>query len=228
MYLRWRRQLPAWIELVPVELPGRGARMDDPPVSDFDAQVARLCDEQAAAMCGPYALFGHSMGALLAYGMALHRRLAGLALPRALFVSGTSAPSCRDPARFEGLDTDQALCDDLRRQGGTPEALFRSPELLALTLRVLKADYRVCGSFSHHAAEAPLPVPLHAFGGRDDDLAPGALAAWREHTSAGFTLREFEGGHFFLREHEAALLALVIEGLAAEARPWPLVADAAA
>ena len=71
MYLRWRRLLPRWIEVVPVELPGRGQRLGEDFVEDFDSLVARLCAEQDAALRGNFALFGHSMGALLAWGTGM-------------------------------------------------------------------------------------------------------------------------------------------------------------
>jgi surfactin synthase thioesterase subunit len=220
MYLRWRRLLPAWIRLVPVELPGRGSRLDEPPVETFDALVARLCDEQAQALPGRFALFGHSMGALLAYGMAQRWRALRAPLPLALFVSGSPAPAHRDPARFAGRDHDDALVADLRRLGGTPEAVFESAELLRLTLDALRADYRVCASF-RPAAAPPLPLPLHALAGRQDDFPAEHLQAWRHETGARFTLDWFDGGHFFLRAHEAPLIAALVR----ELQPGAAAAD---
>lgn len=156
MYLRWRRLLPRWIEIVPVELPGRGSRLGEHFVEDFGTLADRLCDEQAAVMRGSsggpqaFALFGHSMGALLAHGMAQRLRERGERLPRALIVSGSAAPSRRDTSRLQqALGDDQALAADLRRQGGTPDEVFDNAELLRLTLDVLGADYRVCDSYRH-------------------------------------------------------------------------------
>lgn len=213
MYLRWRRLLPAWIRLVPVELPGRGSRLDEPPVETFDALVARLCNEQAPVLQGRFALFGHSMGALLAYGMAQRCRALAGPLPLALFVSGSPAPARRDPARFAGRDHDDALVADLRRLGGTPEPVFEHAELLRLTLDALRADYRVCASFHHHTAVPPLPVPIHALAGRQDDFPAEHLQAWRHETGARFTLDWFDGGHFFLRAHEAQVIAAIVREL---------------
>lgn len=212
MYLRWRRLLPSWVRLVPLELPGRGARMGEALVRDFNAQVERLCDEQRHALQGRYALFGHSMGALLSYGIARRQQALSRPGPCALFVSASPAPTRRDPARFVGLDSGRALLDDMRRQGGTPAEVFDNEELLALTLSVLSADYQVCASFRPDEAP-PLDMPVHAFGGRQDDIAPDALGAWREVTRAPSSVHWFDGGHFYVRAHEAAVLRHVAQGL---------------
>lgn len=134
MYLRWKRQLPAWIEVYPVELPGRGERLGESLIDDFESQVVRLCEEQATRMRGDFALFGHSMGALLAYGMAARLRDVGRPQPRMLFASGSAAPSMRDSERLAGLDNDKALIADLRQQGGTPEEVFESRNCCASLL----------------------------------------------------------------------------------------------
>jgi len=216
MYLRWRRLLPGWIKLVPVELPGRGARLSEHGVEDFDRMVDLLCAEQAGAMRRPFALFGHSMGALLAYGMAQRLRALGRPLPLALLASGSPAPSCRDPERYAGKGDDAALIADLRKQGGTPDEVFESAELMRITLDVLGADYRVCESFPHgrYRGLAPLPMPLHALGGRQDDVAPEGVEAWSVEAAGLFTLDWFEGGHFFIRQQEGPVLAALVQRLA--------------
>jgi surfactin synthase thioesterase subunit len=228
MYLRWRRLLPRWIEVVPLELPGRGSRLGEDFVEDFDALVSLLCGEHEAALRGNFALFGHSMGALLAWGIAQRLRAKGRPLPRALLVSGSAAPSQRDPDRFVDMDDDEALIADMRKQGGTPEELFASPELLRMTLDTLAADYRVCEGFAHRGV-APLPVPLHVFAGREDDIQPWRVEAWSAETlNAGFSLDWFEGGHFFIRQHEAQVLAALVrrlpQSVAGEADVLPAIA----
>ncbi|MFG6449094.1 thioesterase II family protein [Roseateles sp. BYS180W] len=215
MYMRWRRLVPSWLSLVPIELPGRGARSDEAFATDFDALVGQISREIMGGRhrqgARPYALFGHSMGGLLSYGVAQRLRLLGAPLPRYLFVSGSPAPSRRDAKRFTDKVGDEALIADLRAHGGTPEEVFENPELLRITLDTLAADYRVCASYSHRALP-PLPVPVHACGGRDDDISVDDLLAWGDATSAGFSLEWFTGGHFFIRQHERSLL----QGVAAQ------------
>jgi len=217
MYLRWRRSLPSWVQVVPVELPGRGSRLGEPFVESFAALVAGLCDEQSAAMnttAGSFMLFGHSMGGLLAWGIAQRLRERGLPAPAALFVSGCPAPSQRDPQRFANKDTDAQLIADLRRQGGTPEEVFASPEMLRITLDALRADYRVCAS-APDARSLPLDMPIHAFGGRQDDIDASRLAAWRREARTLFSLTWLDGGHFFIRQSEPQLLAALVHEMQA-------------
>ena len=224
MYLRWRRSLPEWIRVVPVELPGRGARLDEAFIEDFGQLIDRLCSDQANALGGRYALFGHSMGALLAYGIAQYQRAHSRPLPQAMFVSASPAPSTRDPNRFADKNDDAALIADLRRQGGTPEELFGNEDLLRLALDTLGSDYRVCESFRFFASE-PLSMPLHALAGRQDDITAERIEAWRREAGSVFTLDWFDGGHFFIRQHEQQVLAAVVHQLSVH--PLPGVGHAA-
>lgn len=213
MYLSWKRQLPAWIEVCPVELPGRGERLSEPLVDDFETQVVRLCEEQITRMRGNFALFGHSMGALLAYGIAAHLREVGRPQPRMLFASGSASPSMRDSERLAGLDNDKALIADLRQQGGTPEEVFKSPELLRLTLDILMADYRLCRSFRYRGG-SPLAYPLQVLAGREDDIEQERLESWQREAGGEFSLGWFEGGHFFIRQQQPLVLETIKQALA--------------
>jgi len=213
MYLRWRRLLPRGVRLVPVELPGRGIRSAEPFVEDFDSLVEQLCREHESICDERYAFFGHSMGALVAYGMTARWWEQSLALPDILFASASPAPSRRDPAFFVGKDSDAALCADLRGQGGTPDEVFESAELLRIALDTLRADYRACASFRYRP-RTPLPLPIQVLAGRQDDIDVERILAWKAETAAQFSAQWFEGGHFYLRQHEAAVTGIVSRRLA--------------
>lgn len=218
MYLRWRRFLSPGLRVVPVELPGRGARLGEAFVEDFDVLIARICAEQAETMRGDFAIFGHSMGGLLAHGIARRLQASRRPLPRALLVSGCAAPSSRDPSRFDGAEDDASLIAELRKQGGTPEEAFASDELMRITLDTLRADRRVCRSHVGDTVGAlPLPLPVHAFAGREDDIEASAVAAWSKEAAGVFTLDWFDGGHFFLRQHETKFLAALARRLSVQA-----------
>jgi surfactin synthase thioesterase subunit len=212
MYLRWRHMLPSWIRVVPVELPGRGVRISESFAPDIGQLVHRLCKEHAQSLSGRYALFGHSMGALLAHGMAQHQRAKDGVLPRALFVSASPSPARRDTRKYAGLINEVDLAEELRKQGGTPEEVLCHPELRRMAIDTLGADYRLCASHRYHA-QPPLPMPIHAFGGRADELAASELADWRRETTGRMSVHWFDGGHFFIRQHEAAVLTLIVKEL---------------
>ena len=133
-------------------------------------------------------------------------------MPQRLLVAASPAPSRQDPDELPDTDDDAALIADLRKQGGTPQEVFDSPELLALTLRTLRADYRVCESFEH-GGSAPLAAPIQVLAGRDDDIEAHRIEAWRDEAGDGFALHWFDGGHFFIREQEKPVLAMLERSL---------------
>lgn len=219
MYLRWRRRLPAWIDVRPLELPGRGSRLGETLCTDMNALVDDLYGHFQPGAND--VLFGHSMGGLIAYELARRLSESGASL-RALIVAGCPAPTRRDAAAYAQLRTDAQLMHKLEELQGTPAEVFADPELLRLTLDILAADFQVCGNY-RPAVRAPLRVPLHVLSGRDDAIDAPALDAWRGETSAPYSQTLFEGGHFFIQSHEAALLA----HLQACLRPPPALCDAA-
>lgn len=226
MYLRWRRRLPSWVWMQPIELPGRGGRLHETPEKTFDALTARLCDELEMNPSQRYALFGHSMGALLAYRVAHCLRARMRPLPVALLVSACAAPSQQDWKRYADKDSDASLIAELRKQDGTPEEVFENPELLSMTLGLLGADYRLCASFRYQELP-PLSLPIHVFGGRADEIHVPRLEAWQLESAVNFSLDWFDGGHFFLRQHEEAFLSVLVQRLAGNSAELPDVSRAA-
>lgn len=211
-YLRWRRQVSNWLHIQPIELPGRGSRVSEPPYRDFDSLVQRLTDEIAPNLPKTYAFFGHSLGGLLAYGCAHRLRETGAHLPRAVLTVCSAAPSRRDDEHLARLNGDDELIQELRKLNGTPAELFEHPELLRMTLDLAAADFSVCGSYRHEPRR-PLETKILVFGGRSDDIEEEALAAWQAESSLPTTLQMFDGGHFFMRDDEPKFLARLQESL---------------
>ncbi len=207
-YLRWRRILPAWIQVEPVELPGRGSRASEPLFRDFDALADSLTRSIARSVEGDYAIFGHSLGGILAYECT-HRLIEKhYVAPRALEIACSPAPKCRSFERFESLNSDEELIAELRSHNGTPEEIFDNPEMLRLTLDVLSADFAACASF-RDKGRPPLTLPVNVFGGCQDDIPEPELEAWKDATVVDMTLDMFNGSHFFFREQETVFLALL-------------------
>jgi glutamate-1-semialdehyde aminotransferase/surfactin synthase thioesterase subunit/acyl carrier protein len=207
----WARRLPPGIELRPLELPGRSAGTG-PAFTELEPLVDHLLEVLHPELDVPFACFGHSIGALLAFALARALRRAGLPGPVHMFVSGEPAPHvARTPTSAAGLDDDALL---LRMAAhGMPDLATTDPWVRDALLPRLRADLSVCDSF-RHVPEPPLGCPITVFGGRADPLASAEqLGAWAEHGAGSFRLRMFDGDHFFIRAHEQAVIDALVDDL---------------
>lgn len=212
-YRGWRAELPADLELCALQLPGREARFGEPLLTDMDAMVEGTLQAILPLRDLPFAFFGHSMGAVIAYETA--RRLAAMGgpQPELLAVSGRSAPflEARVPP-MHGL-SDADFIEGLRRLEGTPAEVLENAELMELVLPVLRADFRAIETYRWREGP-PLQARLLVLGGETDpDTDPSSLRAWAEVTRSGSRCELFPGGHFFLNTQRERLLALLREEL---------------
>lgn len=184
-------------ELWVAQLPGRERRFTEPAATRLVDLVAPLGAAVTRQVAPPFVLFGHSMGALLAFEVARWLHAAGGPLPAHLVVSACQAPHLPRwrPARHT-LD-DVELRRWLDECGGLPPEVGADPQLLDLLLPTLRADLRACETHRYRPGP-PVPCPITALAGVDDPLvSPADMAAWREHTTAEFALRTLPGGHFY-------------------------------
>lgn len=211
IYRDWARYLPAWIQVHPLELAGHGRRMAEPfhPSIEHAAQdmrravISRLRDNPR------YALYGHSMGALLAYALASALAHAGAPTPQALFLSGRKPPHAPPGQLLHMLD-DTAFLDRIHALGGTPDTFFEQPELVELFLPILRSDHGLIERYRPidpiHVSSADL-VLLY---GEGDPLAqPGQMHEWARYSRGRICLHRFDGGHFFLNDAAGAVCALI-------------------
>jgi medium-chain acyl-[acyl-carrier-protein] hydrolase len=221
-YRDWANHLPENIGVLAAQPPGRENRFHEPPIDWLPTYVEQLRDALSPLLDRPYAVFGHSIGARLGFELCRLLRRDGTPPPVRLYLSGCPAPHLPGPPPRWNLP-DEAFIEELRGLNGTPPELFESPGLLALFLPMLRADFGLVERYPHRD-EAALPVPIRTFAGRSDPEAePASVTEWAAHTSAGFESYEFDGDHFFLHEHRAALLRLIAADLAAApaGRPQP-------
>jgi surfactin synthase thioesterase subunit len=199
----WQPGLGRDVELIPVALPGRDALMFEEPLSTHAAALEHVCETLLPQLEPPYALYGHSMGARLAFELAREIARRDLPAPARLLVSGAAAPCYGPPAPFAHLP-DDAFVARLRELGGTPEALLEHTELLELLLPRLRGDFAVAESYAYTEAP-PLECPISAWGGLEDGYPREKIAAWGRETAAGFALRMVPGGHFFVHDRPGAM-----------------------
>lgn len=214
IYRNWPALLAPDVDCRPVHLPGRERRFLERPYDRLEPLADALTDGIAGALDRPFALFGHSMGALLAFETARRLRRRGLPEPALLIVSARHAPSRADRADPLHALPRAELVAGLRRLGGTPEEVLEHEELMDFVLPVLRADFAVCETHRHRE-EAPLACPILAIAGRGDRRAPPAeMAGWERETSGWFQFATVEGGHFFLGPCQEQVLGLVTAAIA--------------
>jgi medium-chain acyl-[acyl-carrier-protein] hydrolase len=214
IYRSWQADLPPEIGVFAVELPGRGTRFREPAIDDMTKLIAVLQEMLAPLLDRPFALFGHSMGAGIAYEAARHLAGPGGRPASHLFVSARRAPGL--PSRRRRIDSldDAELLEELRDLGGTPEEVLREPELMALLLPMLRADFRLNDGYTP-LPEPRLACPLTVFGGRSDPEAfEHELEWWRTLAGGAFDLRLFPGGHYYFRDVQRELLGEIARRLA--------------
>lgn len=217
IFRSWQQALGNVIEVCPVLLPGRGSRSREPPCTEINQLVRDMGQALAAYLDKPFALFGHSMGALIAFELARHMIRDYSAQPVHLFVSGRCSPqTISEPLEPKLFDFE--LPEMLRRNNGTPEEVLENPELMELVAPVLRADVALCNSYVY-TPKPPFRFPITAFGGLDDHgVLRRYIEGWREHTTGPFVLRMLPGDHFFLNTSRLLLLEAISKELEQDMR----------
>ncbi len=209
-FATWQDSLPEGIEVVGIQLPGRGARMAEDNLSSLFDVVSHLLTAITPYIndC-PYFIYGHSMGARVAYELTSELDKQSAALPKELFVSGARSPQI--PSRKKPIHDlpHDAFIKEIEELNGTPKALLENKDLMELALPILRADFKICETWKHEIGHK-LHIPLRTLGGLDD---PGVLLAdldaWKECTDGLFKRHVFPGDHFFINPQQDKMLALI-------------------
>ena len=204
-YRSWQGAIPG-CAVTPALLAGRETRASEPPFDNMYALIEALTSAIQPFLDSPFAFFGHSMGAGIAFELARSLRRRGAPLPKVLIVSAASAPQLRTPAPANIEPSDEEMIAQLGSLGALPDALLQNPVAVNRLLPLLRADLRLYRNYEYRT-DTPLAIPIAAYSGADDpNVAPEKLDGWREQTTAAFTRREFPGGHFYLRSDPAAVI----------------------
>lgn len=212
VYREWQDLLPAGVEVCPVHLPGREARFTEPAIDDVDALVEPLLEGVVPHLDGPFALFGHSMGGIIAFELADRLRRRGLA-PAWFFASGARAPHRQSRGELRHTLPDEEFLASVRKLNGTPPELLANPEMIELMLPTLRKDFHLVETYRYRP-RPPLACPVVAVGGQDDpDVSWEDVEAWREQAAGRFEAHLLPGDHFFINSSRGELLRLVGERL---------------
>ncbi len=212
IHRRWQEQLPDGVEVWSVRMPGREVRLREQAFFRMTPLIDALEREFAALDELPFAIFGHSLGALTGYETARRLERSGVG-PGHVFVSAHRAPQL--PLRMSAvhLADDETILRRLRRYGGTPREIYDHPELIAALLPSLRCDFAVSETYRYQDPTR-LAASLTAFAGRGDDGADEtAMEPWREVVDGKFRLHLFDGGHFFWNDDPRPVLRQIASDL---------------
>ncbi|WP_137130050.1 thioesterase domain-containing protein [Rhizobium sp. FY34] len=196
LFRSWVRSQSVF-DVTPVALPGREAHFTKPLPRDIQSLADHVGSEICGLLHAPYALFGYSMGAVLAYELIRHLSIRGLQLPEALYILGSNAPDRvlegREPIHSM---TSEAFHQSLVDIGGTPDELLRDREAMALFEPVLRNDFRICETYEFSPLPLPVRFPVHVFVAEGDHLVSWkAASAWERCIGQQITMHRIEGPH---------------------------------
>lgn len=213
-YRDYAEKSPDFLHIIPLESPGRGARMREPLISDinllvddFYRQVCTRVDE------APYAIYGHSMGGLVAYLLAQKLTLHQHSLPIHLFITGTTGPS--SPSRTEKkrhLMEKTEFLQEIKELGGMPEEILKSEELLQYFEPILRSDFMVSENYVHRD-NYPLSVPFTVITGTEEDMEIEDIKLWQKETTALVDFRRMPGNHFFIYQYAQEIIDVITKKL---------------
>ncbi|MBW4636535.1 MAG: putative thioesterase [Iphinoe sp. HA4291-MV1] len=213
IFHHWANQLPPNIEVCAIQLPGREKRLKEQPFTHLLPLIQSLAPVLLPDLDIPFAIFGHSTGALISFELARQLRHQKAPNPVYLFVSASRAPQLPITEPPIHQLPDAAFIEKLSRYQGTPEEILINPELMEIFLPTLRADLAINETYIY-SHEPPIDYPISAFGGlQDKEVSRDDLAAWCDQTHSTFTLRMFPGNHFFLHSDHQALLSSISQDL---------------
>jgi len=187
--------------------------MTEPPITRLDTLVKSLAQAMHSYLDKPFALLGHSMGALIAFELAREFRRYQSALPACLFISGCRAPQIPDLNPPTYNLPYRRFVEELRRLNGMSEEVLENHELMHFLVPLLRADFEVCQTYVYEPAGL-LDCAIRAFGGNDDEeTRDGRLEGWRKQTTGSFSMRMFKGDHFYLHAQKHSFLNVLCDEL---------------
>jgi medium-chain acyl-[acyl-carrier-protein] hydrolase len=209
----WSEQLPDEIEVCPIQLPGRESRLKETLFTQLEPLAETIATDLRSYLDIPFAFFGHSMGALIAFEVARQLRRQGNSEPIHLFVSSRPAPQIPILDPIHQLSDSNFIAELRSRYNAIPDILLQNPEMMELFLPILRADITMLETYNYKT-EPKFNYPISAFGGLlDSCVTQDDISAWRDQTYQPFTMQMFHGDHFFLRDQQYPLLQVISQEL---------------
>ncbi|MDW7549616.1 thioesterase II family protein [Pseudoalteromonas peptidolytica] len=211
IFTPWIEQANTHIELVFVQLPGRGARLMEPAIDNMPEVIEELLLYKDFITSKPYAFFGHSLGSRISYALACELHTLGLPLPSKVFASASRAPHCTSNKKYLHDLPHDAFIAKLRDLNGTPKEVLDNAELMELLIPLLRADFKIADTYV--AEQRALPTPIHVFHGVEDEILDEHILAWQALTAQPCTYKYFDGGHFFIHQYGEEMINIINQQL---------------
>ncbi len=207
VFRKWAFDLPDSVEVIPVELPGRGARLNEPLETRVEPLAKRIAKVLSNFSDKPFEIFGHSMGSLIGYEVSKiltgHYRL----VPQRLYVSAHQAPYLERNSVVMHKLSETEFRNELRNLNGMEDDILNNPELMEIFSPIIRADYEICETYKFNAGK--LDIPVIAFGGmKDKTVKYEHLLGWENITSNKFDIYMLDGDHFFIVKNQKEFLTL--------------------
>jgi surfactin synthase thioesterase subunit len=211
IFTNWKQFIDPSIQLIPIELSGRGKRIQEPLYKDVQEMITDAFSIVRKELNNePFSFFGHSMGGMISYQLGQYFKEKSLPTPKHIFFSGRSAPHVDRPdeKKYHLMD-EKNFKQEVINLGGTPAEFFDHPELVELFLPLLKNDFKLAETNINKGEIHPLDCNITVFLGKDEDLTTDQCDGWKKHTSKLCSIHYFEGGHFFLHNETEQIVRLI-------------------
>lgn len=214
IYHNWFKEIDPLIQLCPIELAGRNKRFNEPLKTNLNDAIADLIPRVEPLIVPPYAFFGHSLGCLLIYELAQELNKKGYPAPLHIFMSGGLPPHFRTKQTSYHLLPDAPFLGELSRLGGITHTFLENKELQEIFIPIIRADYQMYETYTPMQPKFIFPSNLTALAGDKDEIVNSTAAYnWSHYTHGTFTLKSFEGDHFFVQKYSSQISQLISETL---------------
>lgn len=204
-YIPWVKHFNEEVELVLVQLPGRGGRLNDLPHDNMNSLISELMEDASYITSLPYILFGHSFGSTVAFELSCQLKQSNFTLPLYLIASGCKAPHL--PNKINGIHnlSHKEFMQHLEDINGTPNEVLANSELMDLLIPAIRADFKI--AYSYRATQACLALPiLVLFGVEDTEVKPEQIVAWEELSEMDVQFVCLPGDHFFINQYSPLVI----------------------
>ncbi|QAA33940.1 thioesterase II family protein [Clostridium manihotivorum] len=210
IYYRWKRHLNSSIKLVPIELKGRGKRFGEEFYESLEEAVEDIFENiKDQILQDEYAIYGHSMGSVLAYELYYKIRNEKLNTPKHMFFSGYQAPSIPRTKRQIYTLPDEEFIKEVIKLGGTPQEVAENEELLRLFTPILRSDFKMLEKYIYKEMKEKIKCDISIFNGEKDYITKEEILAWKDHGGKGFKVYNFDGNHFFINDNVESITEII-------------------